>query len=97
MVSLSGHLATVAIYVYHCMVLNFHIVGKRCRIVRYALLSVSDPLCHHVFRQLQLLCCWPDSAIISWLSGAAQLSMNLFASMADPVMVVLQAKASKGP
>ena len=83
--SLSGHLATVTIYVYHCMVLNFHTVGKRRTIVRYALLSVSDPLCHHMFRQQQLLCCWPDSAIVcSWLSGVTQLSGVSYSQSVNP-------------
>ena len=41
--------------------------------VYYALLSVSDPLCHGVFWQLHLLCCWPDTAIFSRLSGASQI------------------------
>ena len=50
----------------------------------YALLSVSEPLCHHVFWQLHLLCCWPEHSIPSRLSGAAQLSGTSYSPSVNP-------------
>ena len=68
------------------MVLNFHTVGKRRPISTLCTaVSVSDSLCHHEFKQLQLLCCWPDSAIVwSWPSGGAQLSGTSYSPSVNP-------------